>query len=119
MTSISLDAADPVGRTIGLSLRSWGGTHSASAQVSGATTMWRYWTPGWKSMSPPPSSACRAAMTSAARSLLGWPPAKSTIVPSSPTVDRLQRKATWSGARRSPRAAASMGARPVWCTAGS
>ncbi len=58
-------------------------------------------------------------MTSAASSVEGWPPAKSTIVPSPPTVERLQRKATWSGARRRPRAAASMGARPVWCTAGS
>ena len=37
----------------------------------------------------PPSSASRAAITSAASSVDGWPPAKSTIVPSSPTVDEV------------------------------
>ena len=40
-------------------------------------------------MSPPPSSASRAAITSAAASVVGWPPAKSSIVPSSPTVDEV------------------------------
>jgi hypothetical protein len=58
-------------------------------------------------------------MTSAACSLVGWPPAKSSIVPSSPMVTRLQRYATWSGASLSPMAAASIGARPVWNCVGS
>ena len=58
-------------------------------------------------------------MTALASSVLGWPPAKSSIVPLTLTVERLQRYATRSGGRRRPSAAASMGARPVWKRAGS
>jgi hypothetical protein len=42
------------------------------------------------------------------------PAAKSTIVPASSTVTRLQRNATSSGPSATPIAAASIGARPVW-----
>ena len=60
MIAWSLAAAAPVGHTAGLSERSWGGVHSASAQSAGATRMWRYWTPGWNSMSAPhPGRAAR------------------------------------------------------------
>ena len=75
--------------------------------------MWRYCTPGWKDTSPP-NSACKAVTISVAASLAGCPPAKSSIVPSAPTLTRLQRYATWSGASCNPMAAASMDARPLW-----
>ena len=83
-------AVGPVGSTAGVPVRSWGGTQSASAQSSGASMMCRYCTPGWK-LTSPPSSASRALITAAADSESGWPPAKSTIVPSGPTLTRLQR----------------------------
>ena len=83
-------AAGPVGQTAGFPVRSWGGVQSASAHDAGATTMWRYSTPGWNDTSSDPSASWRAATTGAACSDVGWPPAKSTITPSS-TRDRLQR----------------------------
>ena len=56
--------------------------------------MCRYWTPAWNSTpvpAPDPSSASRSRTTWAAASDDGWPPAKSTMVPSGPMVTRLQR----------------------------
>ena len=91
MSACSWGAAGPVGHTAGLPVRSWGGKQSASAHVSGMTRMWRYCTPGWNVTSSSPNSAWRVAMTAAASSVDGWPPEKSTMVPSSPTVARLQR----------------------------
>ena len=67
ISSMSSAAAGPRGSMAGRPVRSWGGVQEASAQLSGATTMWRYWTPGWNSISPPaprPRASSSASMTS-------------------------------------------------------
>src|SRR5581483_6080576 len=66
INACSFDAAGPVGHTAGLSVRSCGGVQSAAAQSAGATTMWRYCTPGWNDTPSPPSRASSAAITSLA-----------------------------------------------------
>ena len=110
---------------MGWPVRSWGGTHSASPKSVGTTQRCRYSTPGWKRTPsrPLPSASSSAATITWLCSLVMWPAAKSTITSrpdsSVPTVTRLQRNATSPGARSTPIAAASIGARPVWYSAGS
>ena len=83
ISAMSFAAAGPVGKTAGLPVRSCGGDALGVAQSRGTTHRWRYSTPGWKRTPsrPPPSAASSAATIGWLCSLVGWPAAKSTIVP--------------------------------------
>ena len=120
INACNFGAAGPVGHTAGLSDRSCGGVQSASAQSRGRHDDVAVLHARMERHAVAAELACRARRSPRPRPPIdGWPPAKSTIVPSSPIVTRLQRYATWSGRSRSPSAAASIGARPVWNAAGS